>query len=113
MNWVNPAQLGQTKISRFNLDSYEYVIDFNEVPTGSDLWLWYKTVDFSKDNVEVFATPYGVPANIYYTIEDQKIVFHGDAPAEFSYRLIGKRFDWRNWPTYAKDQSEKAGLIVR
>ena len=100
---------------------YQYVIDFNDVKRGSDLWVWYHAIDFSKDNVEVLATAYGVPVPIAYTIEDNKIIFRTDniqqttnnKEIEFSYRLVGKRFDWRQWPTYAKDQSEPAGLIVK
>ncbi|HXF44135.1 MAG TPA: hypothetical protein VNK70_01590 [Candidatus Paceibacterota bacterium] len=92
--------------------SHEYVIDFNKVKEGSDLWVWRKAVDFSRDNVDVFITPYGASANIYYVIENNKIIFRGDKSAEFSYRLIGKRFDWRNWPTFAKDQNEIPSFII-
>ena len=33
----------------------------------------------------------------------------------FSYRLVGKRFDWRDWPTLAEDQNEltnPANLVI-
>ncbi|HDY73071.1 MAG TPA: hypothetical protein ENH86_00665 [Candidatus Jorgensenbacteria bacterium] len=90
-----------------------YVIDFNKVKKGSDLWVWYKTIDFSKENVDVLVTPYGQLANIYYVIEGNKLIFRGDKATEFSYRLIGKRFDWRAWPTLASDQSEWTNLIIK
>ena len=111
---------------------YEYTIDFDGVEEGSDLWLWRKTVDFSRENVEVLATPYGAPANIYYEIDSEKIIFRANVRTsdvqnidganlgtsdvsniEFSYRLIGKRFDWQKWPTLAPNQDEKANLIIK
>ena len=115
---------GDTRIAtRNDAETYEYVIDFDKVKEGSDLWVWYKAIDFSKDSVEAIATPYGQATNIYYTIESgsrvkpgmtegAKIVFHGDKPTEFSFRLTGKRFDWIKWPTLAPDQNEKPSLIV-
>jgi len=99
---------------------YRYVIDFNKIEEGSDLWVWFKTIDFNKDNVEVVATAKDAPAVIWYEIEGNKIVFNAQYlyPAsstslvnnniqsneepesiEFSYRLTGKRFDWRKHPT--------------
>lgn len=95
MTGVKEETTGRAKLAA---DSYEYIIDFENLEKGSDLWLWYNTVDFSKDNVEVLITSYGEPANIYYLIDSSKLIFQGDKPAEFSYRLTGKRHDWRNWP---------------
>ena len=89
---------------------YEYAINFPKLAQGSDLWVWYQTVDFSKDTVEAIATPYGQFANIYYTIDGSTLTFHGNAPAQFSFRLTGKRFDWQKWPTQSADQSEDAGI---
>ncbi|MCP6720007.1 MAG: hypothetical protein KJI72_01595 [Patescibacteria group bacterium] len=114
---VKEEFIGKAKLASTNQESgirnYEHVIDFGNLKEGLDLWVWYKTVDFSKDNVDVLVTPYGQVASIYYVIKGDKIIFRGDSPAEFSYRLVGKRFDWREWPTLAKDQNEKASLIVR
>ncbi len=89
---------------------YEYVIDFASLPQGSDLWLWRKVVDFSRDTVDAIATPYGGFANMYYTIGNDQIVFRGDQPIEFSYRLSGERFDHAAWPTFVKDQTEAASF---
>jgi len=103
--------------------AYEYVIDFSKLDEGSDLWVWRRVVDFSRDNVEVFATPYKVAAPIAYEIDGEKIIFRtkvlsslfGELPEkiEISYRLVGKRFDWQNWSTLVKDQTEKANLIIK
>jgi hypothetical protein len=101
---------------------YFYTIDFSKIERGSDLWVWYKAVDFSANNVEILATPIGIPVPIAYEIKGDKIIFSSSIPdssfiipnsISFSYRLIGKRFDWQEWPTYAKDQSEQTRLIVK
>jgi|GEM_PF-1590290 len=119
----NSIKIQNLKLNNSDPTQYEYVIDFSKVEKGSDLWVWYKAVEFNKENVEVLATAYGVPVPISYIIEDNKIIFNSSltpssytlAPSEieFSYRFVGKRFDWREHPTYAKDQSEPAGLIVK
>ncbi|MGC9031563.1 MAG: hypothetical protein ACP5H7_02285, partial [Minisyncoccia bacterium] len=88
-------------------DVYEYVIDFEKEQKDSPLWVWFKIVDFSKDNVEVIVTPYGDFANIYYFIEKNKIIFRGDKEIEFSFRLTGKRFDWQKWNTKIEDKNDK------
>lgn len=112
-------------VGRGRLDKKgKYVIDFDKIEEGDDLWLWRKVVDFSEENVEVIATPKGYPVPIAYNIGNNKIVFmvagvgkatgtKNDVPEiEFSYRLVGKRLDWRDWPTRAKDQSETPNFVV-
>ena len=91
---------------------YEAVVDFNNLSEGSDLWVWRQVVDYSSENIQVLITPFKNFASVYYNIENNKLVFRSDRPAEISYRLIGKRLDWRQWPTKAKDQKEKAGFII-
>lgn len=92
---------------------YSHVIDFSKVQEGSDLWVWYHAVAFSEGTVQVMATPAKTPVPIAYEISGNKIIFRANAAVEFSYRLIGNRFDWEKWPTYAKDQSEWTNLIVK
>ena len=91
---------------------YEATIDFANLTSGSDLWIWRKVVDFNKDNVEVSFAPYGRSAQAYYLINGNKLIFRADRRVEISYRLAGKRFDWRNWPTLATDQAEQ-GIEVK
>lgn len=91
---------------------YEYVIDFGKEPVGSDLWVWYRAVDFVRENIEAVATPYGRFANIYYVIDGSKLIFRSDKLAEFSFRLTGRRHDWREWPTKAKNQTEVPSFII-
>ncbi|MFH0712378.1 MAG: hypothetical protein V2A55_00750, partial [Candidatus Jorgensenbacteria bacterium] len=114
---VKEEFVGRGKLSLVNNESgiknYEYTIDFSKVNDGSDLWVWYKTIEFSKNSVEAIATPYGQAASIYYVINGKEITFKGDKPADFSFRLTGKRFDWKKWPTLATDQSERPSFIIK
>ena len=111
---VKEECLGRIKIDQPITDKeYEKIIDFNQVKAGSDLWVWRRVVDFNSDNVQVLITPYGGFANVYYEIKDNRLIFRADRPVEISYRLVGNRFDWKQWPTKALDQKEKAGFILR
>lgn len=111
---VKEELVGKIKLTTKNklTEEYEAIIDFSSIKEGSDLWVWRQVVDFSSDNVDVFLTPYGRSASVYYLVADNSIIFRSDKPADISYRLIGKRFDWRNWPTKAQDQTE-AGFEVK
>ncbi|MFZ2310640.1 MAG: hypothetical protein WAW11_03785 [Patescibacteria group bacterium] len=90
----------------------EYVIDFDTIEVGSDLWVWRHTVDFSDKNVEVLITPYGGFAQVYSSIKDNKIIFKADRAVSVHYRLSGRRVDWKSWPTKALNQTEKAGFVI-
>ena len=81
-------------------DVFTHVIDFDKEKKGTDLWVWRQIVDFNEGNVEVIATPYGGFARMYYYISSNKIIFVSDKEVEFSFRLTGKRFDYKDWPTY-------------
>jgi hypothetical protein len=110
---VKEETTGKLLIDQAVAGEYQKTIDFKRQTVGSDLWVWYNVIDFSKDNVEVLLTPYGKPANVYYSISEEKLTFHSDVPVEVSYRLIAKRFDWKDWPTKAKDQTEKPNFILK
>ncbi len=109
---VNEEYVGKGTLAK-TAGGYQYTLDFDEVKDGSDLWVWRNVVDFSADNVDAFATPIGTPAAIAYQVQGNEIIFTGTAPVQFSYRLVGKRVDWQNWPTYAQDQSETPSLIIK
>lgn len=101
------------KIQNSKLDNYTYVIDFSKIEKGSDLWVWYQAVDFDKKNVEALVTAYGSLAKIGYKIDGKKLIFFGDEETEFSFRLVGNRHDWKEWPTYSKDQKETPSFILK
>jgi hypothetical protein len=92
---------------------YETVIDLSKEEEGSDLWVWYHVVDFNEQNVDVFLTPRNSFASTYALISDAQIIIRSDRPADLSMRLIGRRFDWRDWPTKPLDQTEKTSLIIK
>jgi hypothetical protein len=110
---VKEEYTGKIKINRKNpvTREFEAVVDFSNIEEGSDLWVWRQVVDFNRDNVEVVIAPYGQFAQVYYLIDDNKLIFRSDRAVEISYRLTGRRFDWRNWPTRPLDQSER-GIVV-
>ncbi len=108
---VNEEVTGNGTLVKQGSD-YEYAVNFPQLAHGSDLWVWYQTVDFSKDTVNAVATPYGQFAEIYYTIDGSTLTFHGNAPAQFSFRLTGKRFDWQKWPTTAAEQGRTPGFVL-
>lgn len=110
--YVGRAELFLTEDLKRKIKNYEYVIDFNDVPEGTDLWVWRKIVDFSSDNVDVLVTPRGKAVPVSYVVDGNRIVFSGNEQVEFSYRLSGKRVDWQKWPTFASDQSEEASIVI-
>ena len=110
---VKEEYVGKVTLSARNANQeYEKIINFTTEPEGTDLWVWRQVIDFSAENVEVFMTPYGQFANTYYLIKGNELIFRSDKPVTLSYRLIGKRFDWQQWPTKALNQKEQ-GMIVR
>jgi hypothetical protein len=111
---VKEEYVGKIKINEYNskIKAFEAIIDFNNIKEGSDLWVWHKVVDFNSENVDAAITPYNGFANVYYLIDGDKLIFRSNKSITASYRLIGKRFDWRNWPTKALDQTIK-GIEIK
>ena len=109
---VKEEYIGRGQISNCGVDDCSWRLDFSKVAIGSDLWVWRKIVEFNSKTIDVVMTAYGRPALLSYEIEGNQLIFYADRPTEFSYRLIGPRFDWRKWPTLAEDQSEKASLTI-
>jgi hypothetical protein len=92
-------------------DEFKFIIDFDKEGNSSDLWVWRNIIDFSKENIDVIATPYGQFADIYYYIEGNKIIFASDKETEFSYRLTGKRFDHEEWETAVPEKDGRGFKI--
>jgi hypothetical protein len=114
---VKEEYVGKEKMKKITTGKWGMEIDFDQLKDGSDLWVWRHAIDFSADNVEVLVTPIGVPVPVAYEIKGNKIIFSSESTnhklqtINFSYRLIGKRLDWAEWPTFAKDQSEKPSFL--
>lgn len=115
---VKEEYVGRGEMKQMTKGKWQMVLNFDQIKDGSDLWVWHHAVDFSENNVDILVTPVGVPVPMAYEIKGNKIIFSAESTnhklptINFSYRLIGKRVDWVNWPTLTKDQTEKAGIIV-
>jgi len=105
--------VGRGNIKDCGSEFCSWILDFSQVSKGSDLWVWRQIIDFHPETIEVIMTAYGKPALLSYEIGDNQIKFYSDRPTQFSYRLVGSRFDWRRWPTLAPDQSESTSLIIK
>ena len=110
---IKEEYVGRGNIKNCGSEFCSWILDFSQVSKGSDLWVWRQIIDFRPETIEVIMTAYGQPALLSYEIGDNQIKFHSDRPTQFSYRLVGSRFDWRRWPTLAPDQSESTSLIIK
>ncbi|MFA6514624.1 MAG: hypothetical protein WCT50_05100, partial [Patescibacteria group bacterium] len=111
---VNEEYVGRINANEFKKvgSEYEKIINFTKTQEGSDLWVWRKVIAFNEDNVEIFLTPRGSSANMYAYIEDEKIIIRSNKAVSASIRLVGRRFDFIEWPTRAFDQNQVGGLVV-
>lgn len=110
---VKEEYVGKGEISQCDDQVCSWRLNFAQENKGSDLWVWRQIVDFQPDKVDVLMTAYGRPTTLSYEIDDNQLIFYANRPTRFSYRLIGARYDWRQWPTLAIDQTEKASLIIK
>jgi len=110
---IKEEYVGRGNIKNCGSEFCSWILDFSQVSKGSDLWVWRQIIDFHPETIEVIMTAYGKPALLSYEIGDNQIKFYSDRPTQFSYRLVGSRFDWRRWPTLAPDQSESTSLIIK
>ena len=79
---------------------YRATIDFAQVSTGSDLWLFSKSTDLRShiNDLVVLLSPSG-NARAWYTIDPEAytLTIYTTRPAVVSYRLTAPRFDAANW----------------
>ena len=90
-----------------HLDSRnQYVIDFDNLEKGSDLWLFWQTSSKNLDAVAVLLTP-SFDGKTWYNKDGNILTIYGDEKGEISYRLSSPRVDYREWGNLAEDQSVK------
>jgi hypothetical protein len=81
---------------------YQYVFDFANAKQGSDLWLFWQTIDQGQNmqNISLTLTPEGSFSELWYDVIPslKEIVVHGDRSADFSYHLSAPRYDTSKWP---------------
>jgi hypothetical protein len=102
--WSEPRQM------------YAYVLDFDELEKGSDLWLFYQVTDFGKqwESLVVSLAP-GFDGRTYYEEdrENNRLVIFSSRNAPVSIRLIANRFDFSKWGNLRPDQDgDTAGTHV-
>ena len=82
----------------------EYVIDFDDLEMGSDLWVFYNVTDFGEgwDKLAVLLSGEG-DGKVWYekNPSENQLVLHGENSV--SYRLSAPRFDWQDWLNVSED----------
>ena len=75
-----------------------YLIDFEDLETGSDLWLFWQTIHQDLDQVIVLLTPAFNGRVWYKKLGDSKLIIYANRVGEVSYRLNAPREDYQKWP---------------
>ncbi|MCP6719244.1 MAG: hypothetical protein KJI71_03370, partial [Patescibacteria group bacterium] len=99
---VRTETAGKTKLN----NELIFIIDFDELETGSDLWLFAETTDFGEnmENLILLLTPEGSQANLWYELfpSENLVVIHGDKQTSFSFKFSAPREDWQKHPNLIK-----------
>jgi hypothetical protein len=122
MTGQNEETAGTIELSKGTDGKYGYLIDFSQLPTGSDLWLFAKATNLKNtmDRLIANLTP-SFDGNVWYEKIPAKhqLIIHGKASdnssdaVEVSYRLTAPRFDAAKWTTIAPaDEAKTKGLII-
>ena len=74
----------------------EYVIDFDNLEKGTDLWLFWETSNKEMDDLAVVISA-GFEGKVWYDKQGHKLTIYGDEPGEVSYRLTLPRLDDEEW----------------
>jgi len=97
--------LDKIDLQKNQFAQYKYVIDFNNLDKGSDLWLFWQTSTRKLEDL-VIALTAGFSGQVWYEKEGGgKVViyavphtFDPDQELEISYRLTAPRQDADQWP---------------
>ena len=100
-------------------DVYSYIIDFDDLEVGSDLWLFAKTTNLKEnfDKMIVLLTP-AFDGKTWYEKDVDKnhlMIFAipssiSDSNLEVSYRFTAPRFDSNQWTNYSDSESKGFNL---
>jgi len=83
-----------------------YVIDFNDLEKGSNLWLFWKTSNRNMDDLVVNLTC-GFSGSAWYEKKDNSLIIKTDKAGEVSYLMSLPRFDYLKWPNLIEDGTVK------
>jgi hypothetical protein len=112
---VKEETTGQASVTAKSksVSGYEYVIDFNAQPDGSDLWLFSKTTALRTklNRMSVLLSP-SENARTWYKIDSARhlLTLYSSRPTTISYRLTAPRFDEEKWKNVTPNGSD--GLVV-
>jgi hypothetical protein len=95
------------------VNGYEYVIDFNNQPDGSDLWLFSKVTALNSrlSRMSVLLSP-SENARTWYKIDEARhtLTLYASRPTTLSYRLTAPRFDDEKWKNVTPNGSK--GFVI-
>jgi len=104
-------------------DEYSYVIDFNKAERGSDLWLFWQTIDEGTDmkDIVVSLTP-EFDGRVWYELNPAKkqIVIYGQPTTNYqlpatsysvSYHLVAPRHDASQWGNVLTNSNEDGTVL--
>ncbi len=86
------------RISKENQEIFSYVIDFDKLEKGSDLWLFWKTIHQDMDSLVVLLSPSFEGKVWYEKVNDSKLIIFAKSSGEVSYSLTAPRYDYEKWP---------------
>jgi hypothetical protein len=96
-----------------NRQIYDYVLDLNNQPVSSDVWLFARVVDPNISLTDVLLTP-DSSAKTWYEKDTahRTIVFYSDRPTDVSFRLTAPRFDYQNWANISDQSNPTSEALV-
>jgi hypothetical protein len=115
MTGVNEEVSGRANLTYDpNSQAYTYVLDLNNQPVASNVWLFSRVVDPDISLTDVLLSP-DSSAKTWYEKDTahRTITFYSDRPTEISYRLTAPRFDYQNWNNLTdKSQTTSQALVA-
>ncbi|MBU1877159.1 hypothetical protein KKA72_02345, partial [Patescibacteria group bacterium] len=86
-----------------NLENRKYVIDFDKLEKGSDLWLFWQTSNKKIEDVVVLLTS-SFEGKVWYEKNGNILTIYGKESGEVSYRLSAPRLDFKKWGNLTEDE---------
>ncbi len=99
MTGVKEETTGVVRLSRDNpTGRFKYIIDFNNLESGSDLWLFKNVSDWGANmkNLVVLLSTNSNNAKVWYEKDpaNNRLTIFGNCNCEVSFRLTAPRFDY-------------------
>ena len=111
---VNEEVTGKATLT-YNPDykAYVYILELNNQPVGSDVWLWSKATDSDVSLTDVLLTP-DSSARVWYEKDtnSRTVIFFADKPTDLTFRLTAPRFDYASWGNISQAGPGVTGLIA-